>query len=71
MSKLLNTGLDGETLMTCVRLCEGGVNPEALARVIKELRRESAAIKVRVTKQNHILMMLPIGGKKKIYIYFV
>ncbi|XP_041367600.1 mitotic-spindle organizing protein 1-like [Gigantopelta aegis] len=45
MSKLLNTGLDGETLMTCVRLCEGGVNPEALALVIKELRRESAAIK--------------------------
>ena len=49
MSKLLNTGLDADTLALCVRLCENGVNPEALALVIQELRRESAAIKVRVT----------------------
>ncbi|XP_046364136.1 mitotic-spindle organizing protein 1-like [Haliotis cracherodii] len=45
ISKLLNTGLDGETLATCVRLCEGGVNPEALALVIQELLRESSAVK--------------------------
>ncbi|KAK3103576.1 hypothetical protein FSP39_020312 [Pinctada imbricata] len=45
ISKLLNTGLDAETLATCVRLCENGVNPEALAHVIQELRRESAAVK--------------------------
>ncbi|KAF9433032.1 Mitotic-spindle organizing protein 1 [Entomortierella beljakovae] len=43
MSTLLNTGLDRETLSVCVSLCESGVNPEALAAVIKELRRESAA----------------------------
>ena len=48
MSKLLNTGLDADTLALCVRLCENGVNPEALALVIQELRRESAAIKVRL-----------------------
>ncbi|KAK3826094.1 MAG: mitotic-spindle organizing gamma-tubulin ring associated-domain-containing protein [Benniella sp.] len=41
MSSLLNTGLDRETLSICVSLCESGVNPEALAAVIKELRRES------------------------------
>lgn len=46
ISNLLNTGLDSETLVTCVKLCEAGVNPEALASVIEELRRESAAIKV-------------------------
>ena len=46
ISNLLNTGLDSETLVLCVKLCEAGVNPEALASVIEELRRESAAIKV-------------------------
>ncbi|KAI8617527.1 mitotic-spindle organizing gamma-tubulin ring associated-domain-containing protein [Chytriomyces sp. MP71] len=40
MSVLLGTGLDKETLALCVSLCEQGVNPEALAAVIKELRRE-------------------------------
>ncbi|TFK86980.1 hypothetical protein K466DRAFT_131864 [Polyporus arcularius HHB13444] len=43
ISQLLNTGLDKETLATCVGLIEAGVNPEALAAVIQELRRESAA----------------------------
>ncbi|KAI0731139.1 mitotic-spindle organizing gamma-tubulin ring associated-domain-containing protein [Earliella scabrosa] len=43
ISQLLNTGLDKETLATCVGLIESGVNPEALAAVIQELRRESAA----------------------------
>ncbi|CAO3573594.1 unnamed protein product [Mortierella alpina] len=43
MSSILNTGLDRETLSVCVSLCELGTNPEALAAVIKELRRESAA----------------------------
>ncbi|KAI0366984.1 hypothetical protein BV20DRAFT_1025162 [Pilatotrama ljubarskyi] len=45
ISQLLNTGLDKETLATCVSLIESGVNPEALAAVIQELRRESAATK--------------------------
>ncbi|KAI0352389.1 hypothetical protein OH77DRAFT_1428683 [Trametes cingulata] len=45
ISQLLNTGLDKETLATCVSLIESGVNPEALAAVIQELRRESAAMK--------------------------
>jgi mitotic-spindle organizing protein 1 len=40
ISGILHTGLDRETLAICVSLCESGVNPEALAAVIKELRRE-------------------------------
>jgi len=44
MSRLLNTGLDDETLAICVRLCEKGANPEALASVVRDLRRESAAV---------------------------
>ena len=46
ISNLLNTGLDDETLRICVQLLEAGVNPEALANVVQELRREVASIKV-------------------------
>lgn len=38
LSQLLCTGLDPETLTTCVRLCEAGVNPATLATVVKQLR---------------------------------
>ncbi|KAG8936431.1 hypothetical protein FRC03_002002 [Tulasnella sp. 419] len=41
ISQLFNTQLDKETLAVCVRMIEGGANPEALATVIKELRKES------------------------------
>ncbi|KAI5821025.1 mitotic-spindle organizing gamma-tubulin ring associated-domain-containing protein [Pyronema omphalodes] len=41
ISTLLNTGLDRTTLSLCVSLIENGVNPEALAAIIKELRREA------------------------------
>lgn len=43
IATLLDTGLDRETISTIVSLCENGVNPEALAAVIKEMRREKAA----------------------------
>ncbi|XP_036114967.1 mitotic-spindle organizing protein 1-like [Molossus molossus] len=39
ISRILNTGLDMETLSICVQLCEQGINPEALSSVIKELRK--------------------------------
>ncbi|XP_061692368.1 mitotic-spindle organizing protein 1 isoform X1 [Syngnathoides biaculeatus] len=45
ISRLLNTGLDMETLSICVRLCEQGINPEALSSVIKELRKASETLK--------------------------
>ena len=44
MSNILNAGLDRETLKILVGLCEAGVHPEALAAVVKELRREAAVI---------------------------
>ncbi|KAI9206039.1 mitotic-spindle organizing gamma-tubulin ring associated-domain-containing protein [Polychytrium aggregatum] len=43
ISQLLNTGLDRKSLGLCLSLCESGVNPEALAAVIKDLRREGAS----------------------------
>ena len=46
ISDLLNTGLDDETLRVCVQLLEAGVNPEALATVVQELRRETGRIRV-------------------------
>ena len=46
ISDLLNTGLDDETLRICVQLLEAGVNPEALAMVVQELRRETMALRV-------------------------
>ncbi|EAS31662.3 mitotic-spindle organizing protein 1 [Coccidioides immitis RS] len=42
ISTLLNTHLDRTELSLCVSLIENGVNPEALATVIKELRKESS-----------------------------
>ncbi len=44
LSKLLNTGLDRETLGLLVALTENGAHPEALAMVVRELRREAAAL---------------------------
>ncbi|QDZ19484.1 mitotic-spindle organizing protein [Chloropicon primus] len=41
LSQVLDTGLDKETLSILMALCENGVNPEALALVVKELKRES------------------------------
>jgi len=38
ISILLNTHLNRQQLSYCVSLIENGVNPEALANVIKELR---------------------------------
>lgn len=44
ISRILDTGLDAETLSICVQLCELGVNPEALATVIREIRTQAANI---------------------------
>lgn len=44
ISSILGTGLTEEQLAISVRLIETGVNPNALANVIRILQRESAAI---------------------------
>jgi len=38
--------LDRQTLSLLTSLCENGVNPEALAHVVKELQKEAMALKV-------------------------
>ncbi|WVR07048.1 mitotic-spindle organizing protein 1 [Kwoniella sp. DSM 27419] len=45
LSQLLQTGLDKNTLSICVGMIEQGANPDTLAAVIKELRRENESIK--------------------------
>ena len=55
MSQILNCGLDQRSLTILAGLIENGVNPEALAAVVKELKRETEALKV---------------GIKKIYVIF-
>ncbi|OCF36836.1 mitotic spindle organizing protein 1 [Kwoniella heveanensis BCC8398] len=41
--------LDKNTLSICVGMIEQGANPDTLAAVIKELRRENEAIKTQGT----------------------
>ncbi|KAL4946235.1 hypothetical protein BDV06DRAFT_152405 [Aspergillus oleicola] len=41
ISTLLNTQLDRTELSLCVSLIENGVNPDALATVINDLRKEA------------------------------
>mmetsp|Transcript_32896 Transcript_32896/g.53395 ORF Transcript_32896/g.53395 Transcript_32896/m.53395 type:complete len:83 (-) Transcript_32896:118-366(-) len=38
MSQILNTGLSQKQLQIVTELCEMGVNPEALAKVIQQLK---------------------------------
>ncbi|EPS31818.1 Mitotic-spindle organizing protein 1 [Penicillium oxalicum] len=45
ISELLNTNLDRTELSLCVSLIENGVNPDALATVIKDLRKEATNTK--------------------------
>jgi len=44
VAKLLDCGVDREQLAVLIALIERGVNPEALAAVVRELRRESEAV---------------------------
>eukprot|EP00434_Breviolum_minutum_P014988 symbB.v1.2.013215.t1/scaffold890.1/size154879/1 len=44
ISTLLKTGLKKESLTTLVSLCELGVNPEALAEAVRDLRAEKEAM---------------------------
>ncbi|GAB7325148.1 hypothetical protein MBLNU13_g09229t1 [Cladosporium sp. NU13] len=48
ISTLLNTDLDRQSLSYCVSLIENGVNPEALAKVIRELRARQESQEARM-----------------------
>ncbi|KAJ9131054.1 hypothetical protein NKR19_g9650 [Coniochaeta hoffmannii] len=41
ISTILNCHLDRRTVSICISLIENGINPEALATVVKELRAEA------------------------------
>lgn len=43
LSNILETGLDRESLSILLELTESGVNPEALAALVKELRKQKTA----------------------------
>eukprot|EP00927_Polykrikos_kofoidii_P035932 TRINITY_DN30414_c0_g1_i1.p2 TRINITY_DN30414_c0_g1~~TRINITY_DN30414_c0_g1_i1.p2 ORF type:complete len:152 (+),score=26.58 TRINITY_DN30414_c0_g1_i1:227-682(+) len=45
ISTLLNTGLEKDSLAALVGLCELGVNPEALAEAVKDLRAEASRLR--------------------------
>ncbi|CAI4218190.1 unnamed protein product [Parascedosporium putredinis] len=44
ISTILNCHLDARTISICISMIENGVNPEALATVIKELRLEAQEV---------------------------
>ncbi|KAK4202541.1 mitotic-spindle organizing protein 1 [Triangularia verruculosa] len=46
ISTLLNCHLDRRTLSICISMIENGVNPEALAEVVKELRKEGQNVQL-------------------------
>jgi len=43
---LLNCGLDRQTLSILLSLIQQGVNPESLSMVVREIKRETLALKV-------------------------
>ncbi|KXL42093.1 hypothetical protein M433DRAFT_69959 [Acidomyces richmondensis BFW] len=53
ISTLLNTQLDRQSLSYCVSLIENGVNPEALANVVKELRIQNARYEIENAAEVH------------------
>lgn len=44
MSQLLGTGLTRDQLTICIQLVEAGMDPETLAAVVKEIKREAAGM---------------------------
>jgi len=45
ISTLLNSDLDRQALSICISLIENGVNPEALASVIRELKKDAEEVR--------------------------
>ncbi|XP_022972900.1 mitotic-spindle organizing protein 1B-like [Cucurbita pepo subsp. pepo] len=52
ISNILNTGIDRHTLSVLIALCDMGVNPEALAAVVKELRQEPPSSEAIISKNS-------------------
>ncbi|KAL2155333.1 hypothetical protein VTH82DRAFT_74 [Thermothelomyces myriococcoides] len=46
IATILNCHLDRRTLSICISMIENGVSPEALANVIKELRKQGQQVQL-------------------------
>lgn len=44
MSQILNCGINRDSLSILISMIENGANPEALAAVVKEMRKESFSL---------------------------
>ncbi|KAJ5071687.1 mitotic-spindle organizing protein [Anaeramoeba ignava] len=64
ISDLLNTGLDQETIRILVSLIEQGVNPEALALIVKEIRKEGEQI-IEERKRNETQLLFQPDQERK------
>ncbi|KAJ8062353.1 hypothetical protein OCU04_008897 [Sclerotinia nivalis] len=50
ISTLLNAELDRGTLSICISLIENGVNPEALAAVVRELKKDADEVRRQIAQ---------------------
>ncbi|KAK4042280.1 mitotic-spindle organizing protein 1 [Parachaetomium inaequale] len=46
IATILNCHLDRRTLSICISMIENGINPEALANVVKELRKQGQEVQL-------------------------
>jgi mitotic-spindle organizing protein 1 len=44
LSQILNCGINRDTLSVLISMIENGVNPEALAAVVKEMNKENLSL---------------------------
>ena len=64
---MLNCGLDTRSLSLLVSLIENVVNPEALANVVKELQRETQALRVSEKYRLNLKLEEEAAGRRPLY----
>ena len=64
---MLNCGLDTRSLSLLVSLIENDVNPEALANVVKELQRETQALRVSEKYSLNLKLEEEAAGRRPLY----
>ncbi|KAK4190031.1 mitotic-spindle organizing gamma-tubulin ring associated-domain-containing protein [Podospora australis] len=65
ISTILNCHLDRRTLSICISMIENGVNPEALAAVVKELRKEGQQVQLEAALQAQQLQQQHPSGQQQ------
>ena len=67
MSRILDCGVDRETVAVCISLLENGADPESLAVVVKELKREAKRLREsreRATTTTRMMMENSRDGRR-------